>query len=204
MAGIDGMTEPVVLYQGGFVPHRGLEPLVQAAALLERGVLVLMGWGRLEADLAALVRRKELSDRVKILPPVSQAELPRYTSGADVGVIPYEPVGLNNYFTTPNKLFEYIAAGLPVIASDLPELRKVLHGHRVGVTFERAEASEIAHALNSVLCEPALLAEMRANALAVRNEYTWERQALKLLEVYDDPGAGGSTPAVADLAGAER
>jgi glycosyltransferase involved in cell wall biosynthesis len=188
MAGIDSDTEPIVLYQGGFVPNRGLEALVRAAAQLDRGVIVMMGWGRLERELAAIVSRERLRDRVRILPPVSPAELASYTVGADVGVIPYEPVGLNNYFTTPNKLFEYIAAGLAVVASDLPELRKVLHGHGVGTTFARVEPGEIAQALNAVLGDPARLREMRANARAIRAEYTWERQAMKLQAIYDGAG----------------
>jgi glycosyltransferase involved in cell wall biosynthesis len=183
MAGIE--SEPIVLYQGGFVPNRGLEALVRAAALLHRGVIVLMGWGRLESELAAIVRREGLQERVRILPPVTQAELARYTAGADLGVIPYEPVGLNNYFTTPNKLFEYIAAGLPVVASDLPELRKVLVGRRVGLTFAHVDPAAIAEAVNAVLGDQTLLAELRANALAIRDEYTWERQAMKLRAIYD-------------------
>lgn len=196
-AGLEHGDGPIVLYQGGFVPNRGLEALVRSAALLDQGVIVLMGWGRLQDALEAIIADQDLGDRVKIVPPVTPAELAHYTAGADVGVIPYEPIGLNNYFTTPNKLFEYIAAGLPVIASDLPELRKVLHGRRVGATFAPVEPSAIARALNAVLGDPELLAQMRANALAVRGDYTWERQATKLRAIYGGVETVPSTHAVA-------
>ncbi len=190
-AGIDD-DEPLVLYQGGFAPHRGLPQLVRAVAHLERGRLILMGWGRLEERLREIVREEALEARVTIVGPVAQDVLLAYTAGADIGVIPYEPIGLNNTYTTPNKLFEYLAVGLPVVGSHLPELARVILKWEVGLTFERVEPEFIAAPLNRLLGDPELRARMRANALLARASYTWERQAEVLLGVYD--GAGVPRP----------
>jgi glycosyltransferase involved in cell wall biosynthesis len=183
-AGLNGNSEPIVLYQGGFAPNRGLPALVGAAGLWRQGVLVLMGWGRLEEELRAMIANQGLSDRVVITGPVAQSDLLDFTAGADVGVIPYEPVGLNNTYTMPNKLFEYIAAGLPVVATDLPELRRVLHGDGLGLTFQTVSPTAIAAAVDQILEDRALRAQMHANVLRVQDRYTWESQVPVLLELY--------------------
>jgi glycosyltransferase involved in cell wall biosynthesis len=127
---------------------------------------------------------------------VPREELAAYSAGADVGVIPYEPVGLNNTYTTPNKLFEYLSVGLPIVCSHLPELVRVVHGREVGLTFARVEPELIAAALNRVLGDDELRARMVANALLARGDYTWARQAELLLALYGDvpAAARGLTP----------
>ena len=177
--------EPVVLYQGGFSPNRGLETLVRAAGELERGRVVLMGWGRLEGELRALIARERLGERVRIVPPVPPAEVVAAASGASVGVIPYEPVGLNNTYTTPNKLFDYMAAGLPVVASRLPELVRFVEGGELGLTFEPGDPASLAGALNEILADPARRAAMRERAYESARRYSWERQSRKLLALYE-------------------
>ena len=95
---------PIVLYQGGFTVNRGLPQLVRAGGLLERGVLVLMGWGQLEDDLRRIISEHHLEERVLVTPAVPPSDVLDFSAGADIGVIPYEPVGLNNTYSTPNKL----------------------------------------------------------------------------------------------------
>ena len=177
--------EPIVLYQGGFSPNRGLETLVRAAGELERGRVVLMGWGRLEDELRALIARERLGERVRIVPPVPPAEVVAAAAGASVGVIPYEPVGLNNTYTTPNKLFDYMAAGLPVVASRLPELVRFVEGGELGLTFEPGDPAALAAALNELLADPARRERMRERARESARRYTWERESRKLLALYE-------------------
>ena len=113
------------------------------------------------------------------------AELLAVTAGADVGVIPYRNVGLNNFFTSPNKLFEYCAAGVPVAASRFPELVKVVEGLSVGRTFDPDDPSSIATAVNAIVGDPAELARLRENAGRAAASFSWEREAEVLLAVYD-------------------
>lgn len=176
--------EPVVLYQGGFAPHRGLPTLVRAGHELERGTIVLMGWGRLEDELRELIAHEGLEGRVRIVGPVPQGEVVAYAAGATIGVIPYEPVGLNNTYTTPNKLFDYMAAGLPIAASRLPELIRFVEQGEMGVTFAPGDPAALAGALNEMLADPARYRRMRERAREAARRYTWERESPKLLALY--------------------
>jgi len=101
-------------------------------------------------------------------------------------VIPYIPFCLNNRFCLPNKLFEYLMAGLAVVGSDLPELRKVIMGHNVGRVFNPEDPQDIARALNDLLEDEEQLARMKRNALhAVRAVYNWQAESVKLLKAYE-------------------
>ena len=183
----ESTAEPIVLYQGGFAPHRGLETLVRAGHGLERGTIVLMGWGRLEDELRALIAEEDLGERVTIVPPVPPAEVVAQAAMATVGVIPYEPVGLNNTYTTPNKLFDYMAAGLPVAASRLPELIRFVEEGEMGLTFTPGDPASLAGSLNEILAEPARYQRMRQRAREAACRYTWEQESRKLLALYERP-----------------
>ncbi len=185
----DDRETPLVLYQGGFAPNRGLPELIAAMHEITGAVLVLMGWGRLEAELAALIRRARLEQRVRMLEPVPRRDLVHWTAGADVGVIPYQPIGLNNTYSTPNKLFEYLAAGVPIAATRLPEIARIVDGHRIGATFARVRPEEIAATINGLLSDPAALRQMREREAAIRSRYTWEHESAKLTALYDELGS---------------
>lgn len=179
-----GADVPIVLYQGLYMPHRGLENLVRAAAAFDRGQLVLMGWGPLRGALETLAAEVGVTARVTFLEPVPMDELLEATAGADLGVVPYRNVGLNNYYTSPNKLFEYCVAGVPVVASRFPELVKVVEGEGIGATFDPDHPASIAAAVNGLLGDAAALARARANLLAAAPSFTWEAESRKLLDVY--------------------
>ena len=176
--------QPILLYQGGFAPHRGLSTTVLAAHHLERGTIVLMGWGRLEDELRELVRRERLGERVLITGPVPREQVVAYAAGADVGLIPYEPVGLNNTYSTPNKLFDYMAAGLPIAASRLPELVRFVDGGEIGLTFAPGDPVALATVVNELLGDTDRHARMREQAREMGRRYTWERESRKLVSLY--------------------
>ena len=175
---------PIALYQGMFYPHRGLENLVEAARAFRRAHLVFMGWGVLLDALRDLVRERGVADRVRFTEGVPMGELLSFTAGADVGLIPYRNVGLNNYYTSPNKLFEYCAAGVPVAASRFPELTRIVEGMEIGRTFDPERPEEIAAAVNAIVDDPSEHARYHANAVAAGRQFTWEIESKKLIEVY--------------------
>jgi glycosyltransferase involved in cell wall biosynthesis len=178
----DGL--PIVLFQGMFMPHRGLENLVRAVPFLPSAHLVLMGWGPLAEPLKELASSQGMALRVHVVAGVPLADLLVYTAGADVGVIPYRNVGLNNYYTSPNKLFEYVAAGVPIAASRFPELRRVVEGLHLGRTFDPERPEDIAATLAAMLQDPAALAAVRARVAAAAPDFTWEAESRKLVGLY--------------------
>jgi glycosyltransferase involved in cell wall biosynthesis len=130
-------SQKIVLYQGGYSLGRGLRVLVRAAALLPKGwTLVMMGWGPLAADLkqiaASAAPRASGEPKVRFIPPAPQNELHLWSAGGTVGVIPYQDTYLNHWYCTPNKLWEFPAAGVPILVQPFPELRRVVDTYQCG------------------------------------------------------------------------
>jgi glycosyltransferase involved in cell wall biosynthesis len=175
--------EALLVYAGTFNANRGLENLVRAAGLMNGARLVMVGFGSLEAELRRLASSE--GDRVVFHPPVEHDAVVALAAGADVGLAPYLPVGLNNMLAAPNKLFEYLHAGIAIAGSDLPDIRRVVDQHRVGAVFDAADARSIADAVRQLISAPDELAAMKRRAREASALYTWDAQVDVLLGVYD-------------------
>lgn len=176
---------PIVLYQGGVQQGRGLERLTRVAANVPGAYFVLIGGGRLDPSLRTIVAELGLDERVRFIPTVALAELPSYTASADIGIQPIENTCLNHYTTDSNKLFEYVQAGLPVIASDLPEIRRVVREHDLGVLVPPGDSDALTAALRELVADAgrrAYYAQQSRKAAAVLN---WESQEHELVALYD-------------------
>ncbi len=181
----------LVIYQGGFSPNRGLENLLRSFLHLDDVFLVMMGWGPLEEELHKIRDDLMLEHKVYFIPPVPQKELLHYTGDADIGVIPYQAVGLNNFYTTPNKLFEYILAGIPVAASNFPELKRFLGRYDIGYTFDPNDIENIASVIRQTL---AAKDKLSLNLNQAAKELSWEQQEKTLLRVYEAVGKQQNAP----------
>ena len=155
---------PVVLYQGGLQPGRGLEDLVAAVPALPPCHLVFIGGGRLLAALAGMAAERGLGRCVHFLPTVPLAELLAWTASADIGVQPIRNTCLNHLSTNSNKLFEYAMAGLPVVASDFPEIRRVVRENDIGLLFDPETPGALAAALGRLVADAELRARLAGNA----------------------------------------
>lgn len=175
---------PIVIYQGGQQPGRGLERLVRCALDVPNAYFVFVGGGSLHDDLKQLAEDLGLQARVFFIPTVPLAELPYFTASADIGVQPIENTCLNHFTTDSNKLFEYVVAGLPVVASDLPEIAKVVKQHDLGLLVKPGDTGALSEALNTLVERPDLRASYSENALRAANTLNWEEQEQGLLELY--------------------
>ncbi len=178
---------PIVICQGMLVRDRhgvGLENLIRAAALLTRGVVVVMGRGPQFDELSSLAAQAPFAGRAFVLPAVPPEELLDYTAGAAIGAIPTEIHHPILRYSSPNKLFEYLAVGLPVVTSDLPIVRRICEAYGCGLVCDPTSPAAIAEACNRLLGDPDLYARMRAGALAAAEVYNWEAQEQVLLDVY--------------------
>lgn len=177
-------TTPIVLYHGGFSPDRGIEELIEALALLPGIHLVLMGYGVLEAQLQA--RAAEGDGRLHVLPAVAPEVLLDWVASADVVAIPIQPTTLNHRLTTPNKLFEALAAGVPIVASDLPGMAPIVRETGAGVVCDPTRPGAIAAAIRGILelpeAERWAMGERGRRAAAER--YNWAAQVAVLLAEY--------------------
>ena len=179
-------TWPIVLYQGGLQQGRGLERLVEAAAQVSNAYFVFIGGGRIESILKKRAHALGLENRVYFIPTVSLADLPSYTASADIGVQPIENTCLNHFSTDSNKLFEYMMAGLPVVASSLPEIRKLVNEHELGLLVEPGNISELASAICCLVGNDDLRHKFQKNAAIASLYLNWDEQERALLTLYKD------------------
>lgn len=170
----------IVLYQGGLSGGRGVESLAAAFEARDDGrhVLVTMGEGDLAPHVRALA---EKCPNIYFREPVTPQEVLEHTSSADVGVSFIEPTNLSYYWCLPNKLFEYLMAGLPVIVSDVPEMRRLVEDRGVGVVLTSLTPATLAAALSMIEEDEG----MRARVRAVAAEYSWEQQSGRMLRAYE-------------------
>ena len=177
----------IVLYQGALRSDRGLDKLIEAMRLLPGDVLlVLIGSGPAKAELKDLVETMGLEKRVRFMGRIPYDELLSYTSSADIGVHPMPNLSLNNYYSLPNKLFEYIMAELPVAVSNFPEMAKIVKQYGVGVVFDPGDVKDIARAINELLKDEQKYTQMKENAKRAKRILNWENESGKLLEIYEE------------------
>jgi glycosyltransferase involved in cell wall biosynthesis len=186
--------QPIALYQGALVPHRGCEQLIAAAARLRHVRLAIRGFGSSKQALRQLDREQ----RVLWWDAVPGPEVVQAAAQADIGLIPFLPSCLNHYYSTPNKLFEYMAAGLAIAGSDIPEVSRFVSQYEVGGLFDPYSPSDIAETLDGIACS-GQLEEMKQRARqACEQRWNWERevqQYLSLVERLLSAGAVGSASA---------
>ncbi|QOR69787.1 glycosyltransferase [Ruania alkalisoli] len=187
-------TDQVIAYGGRITTSRGIEETIDALAHLPVHVhLVLLGYG--EEDYLAVVRRRAaeagVSDRVHLVGAVASHEVATALADADVSVVYVRPTCLSYEFSLPNKLFESIHAGLPIVAADLPDTKTVVTEHGVGAVFSvTGGAEDLAAAIERVLADPE---PFREAAQAAARELTWEGEARVLLGEYERVLAGVRT-----------
>ena len=180
-----GHDGPVVLYLGGLMAGRGLEQLVDAIGFVPSAQLVLLGQGPIATDLAHRAARLGAGDRVHVLAPVGPDEVVAYAASADIGVSPIVPSCLNYRYSLPNKLFQYMAAGIPVVASDFPQVRQIVEGAACGVLVDTSRPREIARAIERVSADPGEARAMgERGRAAVEAVYHWQAAGRTLLEAY--------------------
>ncbi|HEY6057479.1 MAG TPA: glycosyltransferase [Candidatus Limnocylindrales bacterium] len=182
---------PIVLYHGGFSADRGLLPLAEAMLSpgLERAHVVYLGFGDLWNRLVELAAEPRFDGRIHVVPAVPPEELLAWVASADVGVMPNQPATENERLSTPNKLFESLAAGIPVVVSDFPERRRIVIDDPdgpLGAVCDPTDPASIGAAIRSIIeLGPEAAADLRRRCLAAaHSRWNWESESRGLLDLY--------------------
>jgi glycosyltransferase involved in cell wall biosynthesis len=182
----------ILLYQGFIAADaRCFEETVRALPMVDDDVdLVVLGfgWDAARDKIRGWAEDAGVAGRVHFLPPRPWQELVQTAAGATVGLVPIRDGALNHRLGDTNKLHEYLMAGLPVIASDLPEIRRVatMGDPPVGELFDPSSPESIAGALRAVLDDPDRYAARRVQARRLAETHlNWEVEERRLLELYD-------------------
>jgi glycosyltransferase involved in cell wall biosynthesis len=185
-----GDRDRLALYVGALTTGRGLELSIMALNQIDDVRLRLVGPARPAylQELVQLAQTEGVSDRVEFAGAVSPDELIETISEASVGLALIQPICLSYRMSLPNKVFEYVAAGLPVLGSDLPAISALVNEHRIGLLAEPGEVGDVAAKLGEML-EPERNSAFRDAARAAAGELHWDREAQRLADEYRQAAA---------------
>lgn len=185
--------QKILLFQGGFSKGRGINIMLAAAPVIPPDwSMVFMGSGPqlIEIEAAAEIcngARPPSRPAVRAISSAPYEELAQWTSGATLGAIPYENTSLNHYYCTPNKLWEYPNAGVPILATALPEMAAMINAHQTGILLPLAfEADDIVKALENLNDDQ--LHAMRQACETFNAAQNWEKYERKLVSIYQEAG----------------
>jgi len=175
----------IVLMQGsGINVQRGAEEAVEAMQYLDNVLLLIVGGGDVLPVLKTMVNELSLQQKVKFVPRQSPAILSGYTANADIGLTIDKDTNINYRFSLPNKLFDYIYAGVPVLATPLVELKNIIEQYRIGSFIDNHEPQHIAATIDSMLKNETLLAQYRTNTRKAAAELNWDKEKNTLVEIF--------------------
>lgn len=178
-------NKKILIYQGIIHEERCLAEIIEAMIYLpENYCLFIFGAGDLLPKLKIQVLEQNLSNRVYLPGLLSLEQLLMCTQLADIGITLTAGKTLNAYYSSPNKLFQYIHAGIPIIARDYPFLKDIIKGYDIGYTLESIDPSEIAAAIKYVLEDDIMYSKMKANTIKAKERFNWEKELLNLIELY--------------------
>jgi glycosyltransferase involved in cell wall biosynthesis len=185
-----GLDPPrlILLYQGMIHRDRGVFVVLDALQRLpESFVYVAIGPGPDAPLLARRIERLGLAGRAFCLPPVPLDELPELTASADIGLSVFQNTSLSYYLSAPNKLFEYMRAGLPIVASDFPEVARLWEAGDLGERVDPADPSAVARAILALHGDADRRRRIAETARRLcRERFNWEGEARKLISLYAD------------------
>lgn len=176
----------LILQGAGINIQRGAEEAVLSMRYLDNCILLIVGDGDVLPALRMLVTAHQLESRVRFVPKQPMDVLRRYTVCADIGLTLDKNTNINYRFSLPNKLFDYIHAGLPVFASDLPEISAIIRSYDIGMVCPEHDPQVMASLLKDMLSDPVRIEKWKENLKLAARELCWENEEQVIVEYYAD------------------
>ena len=179
------LNKKIILLQGaGINIDRGAEELIDAMKLVDNAILLIIGGGDVWTLLQEKVKEQNLNEKVRLINKIPKADLMHYTYNADLGLSIDKNTNLNYYYSLPNKIFDYLHAGIPILATHLPEIEKIITHFNVGDFIEGHEPEAIALKINEMLSSHKL-EEYKRNAITASHELNWTTEKIKLISLIE-------------------
>jgi len=176
---------PVVCYVGGIAKIRGIVEITRAMGLLQSAARLQLAGQFADGDLQQLVQAQPGWQRVDALGFVDRSELQDLLASSMAGLVTLHPV-INYIDALPVKMFEYMSAGIPVIASDFPLWREIIAGNDCGLLVDPLNPAQIAEAIDYLVTHPEDAERMGQNGRKIVLEcYNWPNEEMKLLDFYE-------------------
>lgn len=174
----------IIIYQGALNVGRGIESVIKAVKYLDNVNFVIIGDGDIREQLKELVLSEDVSEKVFFTGKIPLEELRDYTNSANLGISLEENMGLNYYYSLPNKIFDYIQAGIPVLASDFPEMKKIVENYNVGKCTLEKDPKKLSLIIDSMLSDEVTLTIWKENLKVAVEELNWENEEKVLKEIF--------------------
>ena len=178
----------LVLQGSGINIQRGAEELVQAMQYLNDCHLMIIGSGDVLPILKQMVSDLNIADRVCFFPRMSYANMMAYTQNAELGFCLDKDTNLNYRFSLPNKLFDFIQAGVPIVASHLTEIEKIIRRYDIGSFIENHDPKTIAATIQDALSDAERYGKWKRNLTVAAQDLRWENEEKALLAIYQQYG----------------
>ena len=175
----------IILYQGALNIGRGLEFVIKAMHHLEDTRLIIAGEGDLSVPLRQLTTDLELKDRITFLGKIPLDEMSYITAQADLGLSIEEDLGLNYRFALPNKLFDYIRQQVPIMVSNLPEMKRIVEDYQIGMVLVNHDPEKMAKQLQRALFNEKQRKNWKTKLVKANDELCWENEEKVLFELFE-------------------
>ena len=171
-------NKKAILYQGSVNVGRGLELMIETIKLLDDFILIIIGAGDILEGLEQKILIEQLENKVKFLGKVLPNELKTFTPNANIGISLEEDLGLNYRYALPNKIFDYIQAEVPVIVSNLPEMKKLVDTYQIGEVLMKRSPEALAKLIRAMDQK-----NYSRQLLEAKKQLNWSKEKVKLIQL---------------------
>jgi glycosyltransferase involved in cell wall biosynthesis len=173
----------IILYQGAINKDRGVEEMIDAMEFVENACFLIIGTGDIYHSIRKKVEKLTFKDKILLIGQIPFQYLSTFTELADLGLSIEKPSNLNYIHASPNKVFDYLHAGVPVLGSNTVEISRIIENYNVGSIIKSHEPYYLAEKINRILLDKHLLKTWKKNAIKAAKELSWETEKNKLLEI---------------------
>ena len=172
-------NEKIIVYQGALNVGRGLEWILNAMPLIKNARLLIIGDGDIADSLKQMVLKLDIGEKVIFTGRIEGEKMREFTTTADIGLCILENKGLSYYYSLPNRIFDYLNAGVQVLATDFPEIRNIVETHKTGVLISNYEPEYLASVINEMLKNPISIEHFQT----LSKDLCWEKEDKVILEI---------------------
>lgn len=173
-----------ILYQGSLNIGRGLEQMIDAMEFIDNAKFIIIGDGDITQELKERIKSKKLENKIEFKGRIPFEDLINETRKADLGIALEENLGLNYYYALPNKLFDYIQAGVPILVSPFPEMQKIVKEYDIGTVYDHKTPQALANKIKEIFELKNRYQKWKDNTRKAAKELCWENEEKILIDIF--------------------